>query len=101
MALPFIVVSFTRSNGVVDEWSDGKIAPDTPQVRPTRALVVRPSGFSKPFSHLQTIAPLLPQWILWHALGPLPGGSAQSHVLWAWILYWYNCKKLILILKIY
>jgi hypothetical protein len=50
MALPVIRVSFTWSNGIVDEWSDAKMVPDTPQVTPQEAGFVQPSGLLKPFS---------------------------------------------------
>ena len=57
MALPFMRVSFIRSNGngVME-----KMVPNTPQVTPKEAEFVQPSGYSKSFSHLLTITPVLP-----------------------------------------
>ena len=95
MALPVVFLSFARSDGVLDDWSIGKhLTAYSPRKVQGRQCLCGLSDFKNPSLNSR---PLLQYSITPTTLGsegtllaPLPGGSKQSHVLWAWVLYFWS-----------
>jgi hypothetical protein len=82
VALPVMVLSFARSNGVLDDWSIENYRSGYPP----RTVHGKPCWYELPCFQNPSFnsSPLLHHS---NTPGPLRGGSKQSHVLWAWILY--------------
>ncbi|MCD6265031.1 MAG: hypothetical protein J7K02_03565 [Deltaproteobacteria bacterium] len=95
MALPVIFLYY----GVMEYWENSYRILCTQDPRQTGFM--QRSGFTKPFCQSQTITPVLhcstapttPGLGGW-LLAPFQGGSKQSHVLWAWILYYHPVSSM-------